>query len=94
MFGLLKKKRLRNRAHLTESDKKRTDKKRHHFDFLDIRNRRFKVGHRKQETASSANKCAWGLVPPQEGMGWFLGQISRAAPPQTSHTYDYRVVLA
>ncbi|CAB1097678.1 unnamed protein product [Ectocarpus sp. CCAP 1310/34] len=28
------------------------------------------------------------------GMGWFLGQISRAAPPQTSHTYDYRVVLA
>ena len=27
-------------------------------------------------------------------MGWFLGQISRAAPPQTSHTYDYRVVLA
>ena len=27
-------------------------------------------------------------------MRWFLGQISRAAPPQTSHTYDYRVVLA
>lgn len=27
-------------------------------------------------------------------MGWFLGQISRAAPPQTSHTYDYRVVLS
>lgn len=30
----------------------------------------------------------------RRGMGWFLGQISRAAPPQTSHTYDYRVVLA
>lgn len=32
---------------MTESDKKRTDKKRHNFDFLDIRNRGFKVGHRK-----------------------------------------------
>ena len=30
----------------------------------------------------------------RRGMGWFLGQISRAAPPQTSHTYDYRVILA
>jgi len=36
-----------------------------------------------------------GRTPPElRGMGWFLGQISRAAPPQTSHTYDYRVVLA
>ncbi|CAB1112346.1 unnamed protein product [Ectocarpus sp. CCAP 1310/34] len=30
----------------------------------------------------------------RRGMGWFLGQISRAALPQTSHTYDYRVVVA
>ena len=30
----------------------------------------------------------------RRGLGWFLGQISRAAPPATRHVYDYRVVLA
>ena len=30
----------------------------------------------------------------RRGLGWFLGQISRTAAPQTSHIYDYRVVLA
>ena len=28
------------------------------------------------------------------GLGWFLGQINRTAAPQTSHIYDYRMVLA
>ena len=30
----------------------------------------------------------------RRGLGWFLGQISRTAAPQTSHIYDYQVVLA
>ena len=30
----------------------------------------------------------------RRGLGWFLGQISRTAAPQTSNIYDYRVVLA
>ena len=29
----------------------------------------------------------------RRGLGWFLGQISRTAAPQTSNIYDYRVVL-
>ena len=29
----------------------------------------------------------------RRGLGWFLGQISRTAAPQTSYIYDYRVVL-
>ena len=30
----------------------------------------------------------------RRGLGRFLGQISRTAAPQTSHIYDFRVVLA
>ena len=29
----------------------------------------------------------------RRGLGWFLGQISRTAAPQTSHIYECRVVL-
>ena len=30
----------------------------------------------------------------RRGLGWYLGQISRTADPQTSRIYDHRVVLA
>ncbi|CAB1100647.1 unnamed protein product [Ectocarpus sp. CCAP 1310/34] len=56
------------------------------------------VGFRLQESPPEnldralINRCVFL----RRGMGWFLGQISRAAPPLSSHThtYDYRVVLA
>ncbi|CAB1111499.1 unnamed protein product [Ectocarpus sp. CCAP 1310/34] len=54
------------------------------------------VGFRLQESPPEKLDRAlvnrWVFL--RRGMGWFSGQISRTAPPQTSQTYDYRVVLA